>query len=61
MWIDSRSWKRRGKERSPGDTLILAQTSDEKSQLTGKDPDAENERKQEKKGETEDEMVGWHH
>ena len=34
---------------------------DEKSQLTGKDPDAGKNWKQEEKGMTEDEMVGWHH
>ena len=33
---------------------------DAKSQLTGKDPDARKDRRQEKKGTTEDEMVGWH-
>ena len=32
-----------------------------KSQLIGKDPDAGKEWGQEKKGVTEDEMVGWHH
>ena len=32
-----------------------------KSQLTGKDPDAGKDRRQEEKGVTEDEMVGWHH
>ena len=31
-----------------------------KSQLIGKDPDAGKDRKQEEKGLTEDEMVGWH-
>ena len=34
---------------------------DEKNRLTGKDPDAGKDRRQEKKGTTEDEMVGWHH
>ena len=34
---------------------------DAKSQLTGKDPDAGEEWRQEEKGATEDEMVGWHH
>ena len=29
--------------------------------LIGKDPDAENDWRQEEKGTTEDEMVGWHH
>ena len=32
-----------------------------KSQLIGKDPDAGTDRRQEEKGSTEDEMVGWHH
>ena len=31
------------------------------SQLTGKDPDAGKDGGQEKKGATEDGMVGWHH
>ena len=34
---------------------------DMKSWLIGKDPDAGKDRKQEEKGVTEDEMVGWHH
>ena len=34
---------------------------EEKSWLIGKDPDAGQDWRQEKKGETEDEMVGWHH
>ena len=34
---------------------------DVKSQLTGKDPDAGRDRRQEEKGATEDETVGWHH
>ena len=33
----------------------------EKSWLIGKDPDAGKDWEQEKKGTTEDEMVGWHH
>ena len=33
---------------------------DAKSQLTGKDPDAGKDRRQEEKGMTEDKMVGWH-
>ena len=31
-----------------------------KNQLIGKDPDAWKDRRQEEKGRTEDEMVGWH-
>ena len=34
---------------------------DVKSQLIGKDPDAGKDWRQEDKGKTEDEMVGWHH
>ena len=34
---------------------------DMKSQYIGKDPDAEKSWRQEEKGMTEDEMVGWHH
>ena len=34
---------------------------DMKSQLIRKDPDAGKDKRQEEKGMTEDEMVGWHH
>ena len=34
---------------------------DAKSQLIGKDPDAEKDWGQEEKGATEDEVIGWHH
>ena len=34
---------------------------DVKNGLLGKDPDAEKDWRQEEKGTTEDEMVGWHH
>ena len=34
---------------------------DVKNWLIGKDPDAEKDWRQEEKGMTEDEMVGWHH
>ena len=33
---------------------------DVKSRLSGKDPDAGKDIRQEEKGATEDEMVGWH-
>ena len=36
-------------------------SSDVKSWLIGKDPDAGKDGGQEQKGMTEDEMVGWHH
>ena len=32
-----------------------------KSQFIGKDPDARKDKRQEEKGTTEDEMVGWYH
>ena len=38
-----------------------AEPPDAKSWLTGKDPDAGKDWRQEEKGTTEDEMVGWHH
>ena len=49
-----------------GRTDVEAETpilwpSDAKSQLTGKDPDARKDWRQEEKRMTEDEMVGWHH
>ena len=34
---------------------------DAKNRLIRKDPDAGKDRRQEEKGTTEDEMVGWHH
>ena len=34
---------------------------DPKRRLSGKDPDAEEDWGQEEEGQTEDEMVGWHH
>ena len=34
---------------------------DVKNILIRKDPDAEKDRRQEEKGTTEDNMVGWHH
>ena len=34
---------------------------DKKNWLIGKDPDAGKDWRQEEKGTTEDEMVGWHH
>ena len=34
---------------------------DARSRLSGTDPDAEKDGRQEEKGMTEDEMLGWHH
>ena len=39
----------------------ILQPPDVKSWLIGKDPDAGKDWRQEEKGTTEDEMVGWHH
>ena len=49
-----------------GRTFVEAETPklwppDVKSWLIGKDPDAGKDLRQEQKGMTEDEMVGWHH
>ena len=49
-----------------GRTDVVAETPivwppDVKSHLIRKDPDAEKDWRQEEKGMTEDEMVGWHH
>ena len=41
--------------------LPVLQPLDAKTWLTGKDPDAGKDWRQEDKGTTEDEMVGWHH
>ena len=49
-----------------GRTVVEAETPvlwppDVKNCLTGKDPDAWKDRRQEEKGTTVEEMVGWHH
>ena len=49
-----------GRTEFEAETLILW-PPDEKSRLTGKDPDAGKDSRQEEKVPTEDEMVGWHH
>ena len=46
--------------RSDAEAPILW-SPDAKNLLTGKDPDARKEWRQEEKGMTEDEMIGWHH
>ena len=40
---------------------VILWQPDANSQLTGKDPDAGKDWRQEEKELTEDEMVGWHH
>ena len=66
-WTARRSNKSILKEISPGCSLeglmlkLKLQYLDAKNQLIGKDPDARKDWRQEEKGTTEDEMVGWHH
>ena len=54
------SWIFMGRTDSEAETPILW-PPDGKNWLIGKDPDAENDWRQEEKGITEDAMIGWHH
>ena len=56
---NTQSWILIGKTDAEAETQILW-PSYKKSWLIGKDPDAGKDWKQEEKGMTEDEMVGWH-
>ena len=56
----SQPWIFIGRTAAEAEALILW-PPDAKSQLIGKDPDAGKDWWQEEKGETEVEMVGWHH
>ena len=49
-----------GRNDAEAEALILW-PPDAKSQLIGKDPDTKKDWRQEEKGKTEDEMVGWNH
>ena len=42
------------------DETLLLWPPDVKNRITGKDLDARKDRRQEEKGTTEDEMVGWY-
>ena len=53
-------WKITGRADADAEAPILW-PPDGKSWLVGKDSDTEKNRRQEEKGTTEDEMVGWHH
>ena len=55
----NQSWIFIGKTDAEAETPILW-PPDVKNWLTGKDPDAGKDRRQEEKGTTEGEMVGWH-
>ena len=57
---ENQPWKLIGKTDAEAEAPILQQL-DGNSWLIGKDPDAGKDRRQEKQGMTEDEMVGWHH
>ena len=54
------SWIYVGRTDAEAETPILW-PPDAKNWLTGKDPDAGKDWRQEEKGMTKDEMVGWHH
>ena len=56
----NQSWIFTGRTDAEDETPILW-PPDAKSQLIGKDPNARKDWRQEVKGTTEDEMVGWHH
>ena len=56
----NQSWIFFGRTDAEAETPIVW-PPDAKNQLVGKDPDSEKDWRQEEKGMTEDEMVGWHH
>ena len=56
----NQSWIFIGRTDAEAETPILL-PPDVKNWLIGKDPDAGKDWRQEEKGTTEDEMVGWHH
>ena len=56
----NQSWTFIGKIDAEAETPVCW-SPDAKNWLTGKDPDAGKDWRQEEKGMTEDEIVGWHH
>ena len=56
----NQSWMFIGRTDAEAETPIIW-PPDAKNWLIGKDPDAGKDWRQEEKGTTEDEMVGWHH
>ena len=56
----NQSWIFIGRTDAEAETPILC-PPDAKNWLLGKDPDAGKDWRQEEKGSTEDEMIGWHH
>ena len=57
---ENQSWIFTGKTDAEAETPIIWPL-DGKNWLIGKDPDAVKDWQHEKKGMTEDEMIGWHH
>ena len=57
---ENQSWIFIGRTDAKTETPILW-PSNAKNWLTGKDPDAGKDWRQEEKGMTEDEMAGWHY
>ena len=57
---ENQSWIFIGRTDAKDETPIL-RPPNAKNWLLGKDPDAGKDWREEKKGTTEDEMVGWHH
>ena len=57
---ENQSWVSTGETDAEAEAPVFW-PPDAKNWLTGKDPDAGTDWRQEKKGTTEDEMVGWHH
>ena len=55
----NQSWRVIGRTDAEAETPII--WPPDANWLTGKDPDAGKDCRQEEKGTTEDEMVGWHH
>ena len=56
----NQSWIFNGRTDAEAEAPILWPL-DVKNWLTGKDPDTEKDRRQEERGTTENEIVGWHH
>ena len=56
----NQSWIFIGRTDAEAETRTIW-TSDEKSRIISKDPDAGKDWRQQEKGMAEDEMVGWHH
>ena len=57
----NQSWIFVGRTDAEAEAPIILWPPDAKSRLIGKDSDAGKDWRQEEKGVTEDEMVGWHH